>query len=119
MKKNKHPLTALSQKGPLLFLLDYDGTLTDFKKNPEHSQISVSTRALLRQLQQKHKAVIVTGRYVNSLFKISRLKKFPIIGSHGFEARNLPKGLRFASFAQERRYRKEAALLWQARELKR
>jgi trehalose-phosphatase len=114
VKKNKHPLTALSQKGPLLFLLDYDGTLTDFKKNPEHSQISASTRALLRRLQQKHKAVIVTGRYVDSLFKISGLKKFPVIGSHGFEARNLPKGLRFASLAQEKLYRKEAAILWKA-----
>ncbi|HXL73194.1 MAG TPA: trehalose-phosphatase, partial [bacterium] len=112
MKKNANPLIAVSQKRPLLFLLDYDGTLTDFKKNPEHSHISASTRALLRRLRGKHTVIIVTGRYVDSLFKISGLKKFPVIGTHGFEARNLPKGLRFASPSNEKFYKKEAAQLW-------
>jgi trehalose-phosphatase len=113
VKKNNYPSITLSQKKPLLFLLDYDGTLTDFKKNPEHSLISPATRTLLRRLQRKHKAVIVTGRYADSFYKISGLKNFPVIGSHGFESRNL-KGLRFASPAQEKLYRKEAFELWKA-----
>jgi trehalose-phosphatase len=114
LKKNNYPLLSLSRKKPLLFLLDYDGTLTDFKKNPEHSRISSSTRTLLRRLQRKHTIIMVTGRYADSLFKISGLKNFPVIGTHGFEARNLPEGLRFATLSQEKLYRKEAAQLWNA-----
>jgi len=114
VKKNPNLQIAISQKRPLLFLLDYDGTLTDFKKNPEHSYISSSTRTLLRRLQRKHTVIMVTGRYVDSLLRISGLKNFSVIGTHGFEARNLPKGLRFASIAQEKLYRKEAARLWYA-----
>jgi trehalose-phosphatase len=114
VKKYSNLQIAVSQKKPLLFLLDYDGTLTDFKENPEHSYISSSTRILLRRLQHKHTVIMVTGRYVDSLLRISGLKKFPVIGTHGFEARDLPKGLRFASPAQEKLYRKEAALLWNA-----
>jgi trehalose-phosphatase len=113
VKKNNHPLLSAIPKKPLLFLLDYDGTLTDFKKNPEHSLISPATQKLLRRLQKKHKAVIVTGRYADSFYQISGLKNFPVIGSHGFESRNL-KGLRFASPAQEKLYRKEAFELWKA-----
>lgn len=114
VKKNANLQIAISHKRPLLFLLDYDGTLTDFKKNPEHSHISSATRALLRRIQRKHTVIMVTGRYVDSLLKISGLKKFPVIGTHGFEARNLPKGLRFASLSQEKLYRKEAAQIWKA-----
>src|SRR5690349_15064562 len=69
----------------LLFLLDYDGTLTDFKKNPDHSRISPATRSLLFRLQKKHPVIMVSGRYVDSLIKVSGLKGIPMIGTHGFE----------------------------------
>ena len=114
VKKNSNRQIVISQKRPLLFLLDYDGTLTDFKKNPEHSRISTSTRTLLRRINRKHKVIIVTGRYVDNLFKISGLKKISVIGTHGFEAKNLPRGLCFASPAKEKLYQKEAALIWKA-----
>jgi trehalose-phosphatase len=114
VKKNINPLIALSQKRPLLFLLDYDGTLTDFKKNPEHSHLSAGDRALIGRLQRKHTVIMVTGRYVDSLRKVSGLKKVSAVGTHGFEARNLPGGLRFVSPALEKRYQKEAARIWRA-----
>jgi trehalose-phosphatase len=94
--------------------LDYDGTLTDFTRNPEHSHLSNKTRALLRQLQRRHLVIMVTGRYADSLLRVSGLKKFPVIGTHGFEARNLPGGLRFTSPAMEKFYKKEAAQIWNA-----
>jgi len=96
----------------LLFLLDYDGTLTDFKRNPDHSRISPAIRSTLLNLSRKYPVIMVTGRYADSLYKVSGLRGFPVIGTHGFEARNLPKGLRFATARLERRYQKEAALLW-------
>lgn len=105
---------APQSRRPLLFLFDYDGTLTDFKKNPKHSRISASTRALLHRLQRKHPVVLVTGRYVEQLRKLSGLKTFSIIGTHGFEAYRLPKGLRFVPLAMEKRYKKEASAIWSA-----
>jgi trehalose-phosphatase len=113
VKNNKSPFINPSGR-PLLFLLDYDGTLTDFKNDPKHSRISPSNRALLYRLHKKHPVVIVTGRYVDSLIRLSGLKKFSIIGTHGFEARNLPGHMRFASLSQEKRYHQEAAAIWKA-----
>jgi trehalose-phosphatase len=108
LKKNAAPVPKL------LFLLDYDGTLTDFKKNPDHSRISTATRSLLYRLRKKHPVILVSGRYVDSLVKVSGLKAFPMIGTHGFEARNLPNGLRFASTRLQERFGREAQLLWKA-----
>lgn len=96
----------------LLILLDYDGTLTDFSKNPDHSRLSPSARALLKRLRRKHPVIFISGRFLKSLRKVSGLKDFPMVGTHGFEARNLPGGLRMATPALERRFKKEAARLW-------
>jgi len=98
--------------GPLLFLLDYDGTLTDFKKDPERSFLSPRARKVLLRLRHRHPVVMVSGRHVKGLEKVSRLKGFPIIGTHGFEGVRLPHGLRMASRARERLHAKEAKALW-------
>jgi trehalose 6-phosphate phosphatase len=37
-----------------------------------------------------------------------------MVGTHGFESRNLPKGMRLATRAQERFYAREAQKLWRA-----
>lgn len=99
---------------PLLLLLDYDGTLTDFKRDPDHSNLTPKTRSLLFELGKKYPVIVVTGRYVASFYKVSGLKGFSVIGTHGFEAKNLPKGLRFTTPWIEKRYQKEAAQLWKA-----
>ncbi len=97
---------------PLLILLDYDGTLTDFKNNPEQSRISGSTRSLLYRLRRRHQLIMVTGRYADSLEKVSGLRRIPIVGTHGFEARNLPHQIRFASPSLQSRFKREAESLW-------
>ncbi len=114
MMKNKinSPKWDRNRLKPLLILLDYDGTLTDFTHNPEHSRISAATRALLYRLNRKHPVIMVTGRYADSLIRVSGLKSIPIVGTHGFEARNLPGKLQFASPALQRRFKREAARLW-------
>ncbi|HJT23818.1 MAG TPA: trehalose-phosphatase [bacterium] len=96
----------------LLFLLDYDGTLTDFKRNPEHSKLPPAAKKIVNNLRRKYPVVFISGRYVDSLQRVSGLKHLPMIGTHGFEARHFPKGFKLASAAQERRFKKEAALLW-------
>ena len=118
MKPRQTPLPgAVLQKlktSPLLVLLDYDGTLTDFKNDPELSRINPSVRSLLYRLKRLHPVLMITGRYADSLEKVSGLKGIPIVGTHGFEARRLPGKIQFASQALRRRYKKEAASLWKA-----
>jgi len=96
----------------LLFLLDYDGTLTDFTRNPEHSKLTPDAKKILARLRKKYPVIFISGRYLDSLEQVSGLKKLPMVGTHGFEARNFPKNFHLASPAQERRFRKEAAVLW-------
>lgn len=107
-------MNPLSLPPKLLFLLDYDGTLTDFKRNPEHSRLSPSVQKILRRLQKKHPVIFVSGRYLESLGKVSGLPRIPMVGTHGFESRNFPKGFWLATPVQERLYKKEAARLWEA-----
>ncbi len=96
----------------LLFLLDYDGTLTDFKRNPEHSKLPAPVKKVLRRLSRKYPVIFITGRYLDSLERVSGLRNFPMVGTHGFEARNFPSGFRPATSAQEGYFKKEAASLW-------
>jgi trehalose 6-phosphate synthase/phosphatase len=104
--------STVTSKKPLLFLLDYDGTLTDFKKDPNRSFLSPRARQVLVKLQKKHAVVIVTGRNLDRLYEVSGLKSFPAVGTHGFETRYLPRGLRFTSQAVEKKYRLEASAIW-------
>jgi trehalose 6-phosphate phosphatase len=97
-----------------VFLLDYDGTLTDFHKNPDHSRISAATRSILRRLRRKYPVIFVSGRNVDSLSKVSGLKDFPTVGSHGFEAKNLPGNITLSTRALQKKFRREAELLWKA-----
>ncbi len=97
----------------LLFLLDYDGTLTDFKRNPNHSRLTPAAKKVLERLRRKYPVIFISGRYLDSLGKVSGLPGIPMVGTHGFEARNFPKGFRFATAAQERRFKKEARRLWE------
>lgn len=97
----------------LLFLLDYDGTLTDFKRNPEHSKLSPAAQKILKGLGRKYPVIFISGRYLDSLQKVSGLPHLPMVGTHGFESRNFPKGFKLAASAQERLFKKEAARLWE------
>ncbi len=102
-----------SRRSPkLLFLLDYDGTLTDFKRNPGHSRLTPAAKNILRRIQRKYPVIFISGRYLDSLVQVSGLPRFPMVGTHGFEARNFAKGFRLATASQERRFKKEAGRLW-------
>ncbi len=98
----------------LVFLLDYDGTLTDFDRNPDHSRLPAETRRILKRLRRKYPVILVSGRDVKSLRAVSKLKNFPMVGSHGFEAYQLPGGLKLSTSAQQREVGREARLLYKA-----
>ena len=97
-----------------IFLLDYDGTLTDFDRNPDHSLLAAETRRILKRLQRQYPVILVSGRNIKSLKAVSRLKNFPMVGSHGFEAFRLPGGLKLSTSAQRREVGREARLLYKA-----
>jgi trehalose 6-phosphate phosphatase len=96
----------------LLFLLDYDGTLTDFHRDPEKSHLTPAQRGLLYKLKRRHPVILVSGRHLQGLRRVSRLKNFPMVGTHGFESRRLPGGMRLATLSQEKRFGREASRLW-------
>jgi len=102
------------QKPKLIFLLDYDGTLTDFDRNPDHSRLSSETRRILERLRMKYPVILVSGRNVKSLRAVSNLKDFPLVGSHGFEAFRLPGSVKLSTAAQQRAFGHEAGLLYKA-----
>lgn len=105
-------MSQSSTSPKLLFLLDYDGTLTDFNRNPEHSKLPPAAKKIVNRLRRKYPVVFISGRYLDSLQRVSGLSRLPMIGTHGFEARNFHKGFKLATAAQEGRFKKEASRLW-------
>lgn len=97
-----------------LFLLDYDGTLTDFKRNPEQSHLTPGTRRLLERIRERHPVILVTGRNIAGLERVSKLKGYSMVGTHGFESKNLPGGLVLSSTRVRFLFRKEASRLHKA-----
>jgi trehalose 6-phosphate phosphatase len=71
----------------VLFLSDYDGTLTPIVEQPELAILSVSNRAFLRELAEcKGVTVgIISGRALNDLKEKVRLPGVIYAGNHGFE----------------------------------
>lgn len=47
----------------LIFLLDYDGTLSHIHPVPEKAVLTEQMRATLHELAQRHSTVVVTGRW--------------------------------------------------------
>lgn len=92
--------------------LDYDGTLAPLKPKPHLARLDAAGRRLLRRLRRAgFPVVLVSGRDTASLARVSGLPRFPMVGVHGFEARNLP-GFRPASPAAVRRHRALARRLY-------
>lgn len=113
MKNASKTNVFFNKQKRFLFLLDYDGTLTDFKKNPDQSLLSSATRKVLETLRLKHPVILITGRNLDRLYQVSGLESFPAVGTHGFESRHLPPGIQFAPLFLRRKYKKEATAIWE------
>jgi trehalose-phosphatase len=68
-------------------LLDYDGTLVPIRKTPDAATLSSKKRELLRDIAEEHHVFlgVVTGRSLQDIKKMVRLKNIFYIANHGFQ----------------------------------
>lgn len=74
----------LSGRAIVLFF-DYDGTLTPIVKNPAAARLDPDMRRILRNLAEKYKVALVSGRDLQTLQAFVELDNVYYAGSHGFE----------------------------------
>lgn len=67
------------------FCLDYDGTLAPLVADPAAARLPPGTRALLRQIADRHPTAIVSGRTIDKLQAWVDVAGLYFAGSHGFE----------------------------------
>jgi len=67
--------------------LDYDGTLTPIRKDPDAATLSRPMQNLLEQFAQLQadSIAIVTGRSMDDIRKMIRLKRIALAANHGFQ----------------------------------
>ncbi len=69
-------------KKPILFL-DYDGTLTGFKSNPQDAVPDNELKSLIKGLSEKSQVVIISGRDKDTLGRWFHGQKIDMIAEHG------------------------------------
>ncbi|MBN3583879.1 bifunctional alpha,alpha-trehalose-phosphate synthase (UDP-forming)/trehalose-phosphatase [Algoriphagus aestuarii] len=69
-------------KNPIFFL-DYDGTLTGFKANPQDAVPDQELKGLIKDLSGKAQVVIISGRDKDTLGKWFKGQKIDMIAEHG------------------------------------
>jgi trehalose 6-phosphate phosphatase len=71
----------------ILFLTDYDGTLTPIVEKPELAVLSEETRQLLRALSQQHRLTVgvISGRALPDLKEKVNIAGLIYAGNHGLE----------------------------------
>ena len=67
------------------FCLDYDGTLAPLVADPAAARLPPGTRALLREIADRHPTAIVSGRSMEKLRTWVDVDGLYFAGSHGFE----------------------------------
>lgn len=67
--------------------LDYDGTLTQITKTPQQAVLSKEVKRTLKLLAQNPRCIliVISGRALNNLKKIIRIKNIIYVGNHGLE----------------------------------
>ena len=71
----------------LLFLLDYDGTLTPIAPTPRQATLSPQTKLVLRRLSRKPNTslAVISGRALTDLKGMVGLRNLAYAGNHGLE----------------------------------
>ncbi|HVF69517.1 MAG TPA: trehalose-phosphatase [Xanthomonadales bacterium] len=71
----------------VLMLLDYDGTLTEFAKKPNHAILPAKTKKILNKLKLIKQLTlgIVSGRGVYDIKKLIGIEDIVYSGNHGLE----------------------------------
>ncbi len=84
LRNLKKTLARLEGK-TLIFLLDYDGTLTPIVKRPGIADLSKQRKKVLRRLAKKFIIGIISGRKLKDIRKRVGIKGIYYVGNHGFE----------------------------------
>jgi len=71
----------------VVFLLDYDGTLSPIVEDPDLAHLPPRTRVTLEQLGKNYITAIVSGRALQKIRGFVGLDSLIYAGSHGFEIR--------------------------------
>ncbi|WP_373495539.1 bifunctional alpha,alpha-trehalose-phosphate synthase (UDP-forming)/trehalose-phosphatase [Aquiflexum sp.] len=71
-----------SASNPVLFL-DYDGTLTGFKANPQDAKPDAELKSIVKNLSPKAQVVIISGRDKDTLGKWFKGQEIDMIAEHG------------------------------------
>src|SRR5579872_431133 len=84
--------------GPLLLLLDFDGTLAPIVPTPEKAALSLATKHVLQQLVRKNGlyVTILSGRQLPFLQKKVPIPGVLYVGNHGLEEEIFGKKISFA-----------------------
>ena len=69
----------------LVFLLDYDGTLTPIVDRPDDAHLAAETRQVLRDLSAQHPVAIISGRDRHDVQKRVDVDSVYYAGNHGFD----------------------------------
>jgi trehalose-phosphatase len=69
----------------LLVLLDFDGTLVEFKADPTDVYLPESRRAILRQLQHRATVGVISGRRLDDVRARCGVDGIIVAGLHGME----------------------------------
>mmetsp|Transcript_3598 Transcript_3598/g.6828 ORF Transcript_3598/g.6828 Transcript_3598/m.6828 type:complete len:272 (+) Transcript_3598:121-936(+) len=84
-----HALSQVKIRGtphmPLVFFLDYDGTLSPIVNDPDSAFLPDATRSTLAHLANRYTTAIVSGRSLNKLRNFVKLESLYYAASHGFD----------------------------------
>jgi len=78
-------LAMLAQQKRIVFLTDYDGTLTPIVSNPDDARLPEATREKLAKLAQQIPTGIVSGRSREKIDAFVGLPNMWVAGAHGFD----------------------------------
>lgn len=80
-------IKRVAQKNPLLFCLDFDGTLTPIRRNPAAVKPSSKLLRFLRKAAglSSCRVVIISGRSLKDLKRKLPIPGIILVGSHGLE----------------------------------
>ena len=92
MKHIPDPCSLLKKflnKGRVILLLDFDGTISHIVEDPNEAFLSQDFKHILKELSQKSLPPgIITGRSIKDVQKRIKLKNIFYAGDHGFEIKS-------------------------------
>lgn len=78
-------LEKLKGRENIFLFLDYDGTIVPIKKAPKLAKLHPKRRELLEKISRKIPVAVVSGRSLQNIKNILKIKGIPLIGNHGLE----------------------------------